>query len=265
MAPTWVLPCQPQHDGPHLGWHGRAPALAGRLAPRPAHERPMPTQRGPRSDQTRAAQGAWQMAGRRPEQGTISTAELRPRDLATEHLELVAQDQQLEVLDVQATTTPNERAQQAPERRGRRRPHWRPSQPAREGRDTTIGALRGPTCLGASARPWRWPRSVHRPGRPGGRPASRPRRPARRPRWLRRPRHQQHRCDDCANAVLERFVVGCVSARASRVGVAGQGRRIDERAFGVTLQRVAEDAVAPALAPGQQRAVGSGGQRSELP
>ena len=53
------------------------------------------------------------MAGRRREQGTISTAELRPRDLATEHLELVAQDQQLEVLDVQATTTANECAQQA--------------------------------------------------------------------------------------------------------------------------------------------------------
>jgi putative transposase len=55
------------------------------------------------------------------------------------------------------------------------------------------------------------------------------------------------------------------TARASRVGVAGKGRRIDERAFGVTLQRVVEDAVAPALAPGQRRAVGSGGQRSEPP
>ena len=51
------------------------------------------------------------MAGRRREQGTISGAKPRPRDLAAQHLELVAQDQQLDVLDVQATATPNERAQ----------------------------------------------------------------------------------------------------------------------------------------------------------
>ena len=65
----------------------------------------MPTQQRPRSDQTRAARGAWQVAGRRREQGTISGAKLRPRDLAAQNLELVAQDQQLDVLDVQATAT----------------------------------------------------------------------------------------------------------------------------------------------------------------
>ena len=56
------------------------------------------------------------MAGRRREQGTISGAKLRPRDLAAQNLELVAQDQQLDVLHVQATTTPNERAEQGPDR-----------------------------------------------------------------------------------------------------------------------------------------------------
>jgi hypothetical protein len=34
------------------------------------------------------------VAGRRREQGSISTAKLRPRDLATQHRDLVAQDQQ---------------------------------------------------------------------------------------------------------------------------------------------------------------------------
>jgi hypothetical protein len=72
----------------------------------------MPTQQRPRSDQTRAAQGAWQVAGRRREQGTISTAKLRPRHLATQNVQLVTQDEQLDVLDVQATTTANERSQQ---------------------------------------------------------------------------------------------------------------------------------------------------------
>jgi hypothetical protein len=61
-------------------------------------------------------QGAWQVAGRRREQGTITRAKLRPSDLSTQNLQLVAQDQQLDVLDIQATATPNERAQQRPER-----------------------------------------------------------------------------------------------------------------------------------------------------
>jgi hypothetical protein len=67
----------------------------------------MPPQQRARGDQTRAARGTRQVAGRRREQGTISGAKLRPRHQAAQDLELVAQDQQLDVLDVQATTTPN--------------------------------------------------------------------------------------------------------------------------------------------------------------
>ena len=93
----------------------------------------MPAQQRPRSDQTRAARRAWQLAGRRREQGTISGAKLRPRDLAAQDLELVAQDEQLDVLDVQATATPNERAQQRPEREVEEREGHgrRSSQPSR--------------------------------------------------------------------------------------------------------------------------------------
>src|SRR6266540_3764788 len=57
MAPTWILASQPQHERAHLSRDGRAPALAGRLSPLPAHERAMPTQQGPRTDQARAARG----------------------------------------------------------------------------------------------------------------------------------------------------------------------------------------------------------------
>jgi hypothetical protein len=56
------------------------------------------------------------VARRRREQSPISTAKLRPRHLATQHRDLVAQDQQLEVLGVQATATPNERSKQGSER-----------------------------------------------------------------------------------------------------------------------------------------------------
>jgi hypothetical protein len=53
-------------------------------------------------------------AGPSPER--TSSAKLRPRDLAAQDLELVAQDQQLDVLDVQTAATPNERSKQRPER-----------------------------------------------------------------------------------------------------------------------------------------------------
>jgi hypothetical protein len=62
-----------------------------------------------------------------------------------QHLELVAQNQQLKVLDVEAKTTPNERSQKRPEPEVEEREgHYRrSSQPAAKGRDTTIGALQG--------------------------------------------------------------------------------------------------------------------------
>jgi hypothetical protein len=105
----------------------------------------MPAQRRTRNDQTRAAQGAWQVAGGRREQGTISSAKLwGPRHLATQHVQFVTQDQQLEILDIQTTATANEHSHQRPERdvenekaispilpkpTGRRARHdyWRPS------------------------------------------------------------------------------------------------------------------------------------------
>jgi hypothetical protein len=103
MAPARILACHPQHHGPHFGWHARAPTPAGRLPPFPAHERPMPAQQRPRGDQARAARRGWQVPGGRREQRAIRGTKLWPCHLAPQHLELVAQDQQLEVLDVQPT------------------------------------------------------------------------------------------------------------------------------------------------------------------
>jgi hypothetical protein len=105
----------------------------------------MPPQQRPRSDQSRAARRAWQMARRRRQQGTIRGTKLRPRHLAAQDLELVAQDQQLDVLDVQTAATPNERSQQRPGREVEKREGHgrRSSQPAHERRDTSIGAPQG--------------------------------------------------------------------------------------------------------------------------
>jgi hypothetical protein len=103
-----MLASQPQHERAHLSREGRAPAPAGRLPPLPAHQRAMPAQQRPRGDQTRAARGGWQVAGRRRQQARSaarSCATWRRRDL-----ELVTKDEQLDVLDVQPAATANERA-----------------------------------------------------------------------------------------------------------------------------------------------------------
>jgi hypothetical protein len=105
----------------------------------------MPAQQRARGDQTRAAQGAWQVAGRRREQGTISGAKLRPRHLATQNVQLVTQDQQLEVLDIQTTATANEHSHQRPERDVEER-EGHIADPARTRRQegaTRYGALQG--------------------------------------------------------------------------------------------------------------------------
>jgi hypothetical protein len=129
--------------GPHVGRHGRASSSAGRVPPLSAHERAMPPQQRARGDQAPAARGAWQLARRR-EQGTVRGAKLRVRDLATEDLELVAQDEQLDVLDVRATRLRTSAPRRGPAREvekreghGRRSPrpradkarqdYWRPS------------------------------------------------------------------------------------------------------------------------------------------
>jgi hypothetical protein len=75
----------------------------------------MPAQQRPWGDQARAARRGWQVPGGRREQRAIRGTKLRPCHLAAQHLELVAQDQQLEVLDVQPTARSDDRAQQGPE------------------------------------------------------------------------------------------------------------------------------------------------------
>jgi hypothetical protein len=56
------------------------------------------------------------VAGRRREQGTIRGAKPRTRDLPAQHLKLVAHDQELDVLDVEATATADEHPKQSPKR-----------------------------------------------------------------------------------------------------------------------------------------------------
>jgi hypothetical protein len=90
------------------------------------------TRRGPRE-----GRGRWQAAAASKRD---QHAKLRPRDLAAQDVELVTQDEQLDVLDIQTTTTPDERSQQGPERElEKREGHCRRS--SQPGADTSIGTL----------------------------------------------------------------------------------------------------------------------------
>jgi hypothetical protein len=73
----------------------------------------MPTQKRPRSNEARTARGTRQVTGSCCEQGPISRPELRPRDLAAEKLELVAQHEQLDVLYMQAAAATDKRTSKA--------------------------------------------------------------------------------------------------------------------------------------------------------
>ena len=70
----------------------------------------------------------------------IRCAELRPRDLPAQDLELVAQHQQLDVFQMQATTAANKRAEQRPhdEVEKRESPCRRYSQPSLQEEATPI-------------------------------------------------------------------------------------------------------------------------------
>jgi hypothetical protein len=144
MAPTRILPREPQHQLPNLGRQLRPPAPAFRLAPLPANERLMPTQKGPRSHQKHAARRARQAASCGRQQGPINRPELRPNDLPPQDLKLMAQHQQFDVFHMQATTATHKRPEYSPhgeveEREGhaadhpnprpteRRHEYWRPS------------------------------------------------------------------------------------------------------------------------------------------
>ena len=65
----------------------------------------MPPPQRSRSHQTRAAHGARQVARCRRKHCAISRAKLRPRHLAAQDLKLVTQDEQLDVLDIQAAAS----------------------------------------------------------------------------------------------------------------------------------------------------------------
>src|SRR6266542_4099746 len=114
MAPARILTREPQHQLPDLSRERWPSARSGRLTPLPAHERPMPAKQRPRRHHKHPERRSRQVTGDGRQQGSISCAKLRPRPLASEDVELVAQHQQLDVFYVQAAAATNQRTEHGP-------------------------------------------------------------------------------------------------------------------------------------------------------
>src|SRR6266511_2274520 len=114
MAPTRVLPSEPQHQLANLRRQFRPSTPTGRLSPLPTDKRLMPAQERPRREQKHAPRRAGEMQRRGSEQRPIGWLELRPRDLSAQDLELVPKHQQLDVFHVQPAAASNKRADQSP-------------------------------------------------------------------------------------------------------------------------------------------------------
>ncbi len=108
-----VLAREPQHKLPDPRRQRRSPAAASRLSPLPTHQRPMPAQQRPRTHQKHTPRRARQVTGGGCKQRPISGAELWPRHLPAQDLQLLAQHQQLDISHMQAAAA-NKRTEQHP-------------------------------------------------------------------------------------------------------------------------------------------------------
>src|SRR6266496_1769254 len=91
----------------------RRPAYATRIRPASRHQVPMPAKQRGRSDDKRAPACPRQQTARGGEEDSIGRAQLGPSELATQHRELVAEHDDLELLELIRTEAQRGELQQA--------------------------------------------------------------------------------------------------------------------------------------------------------
>jgi hypothetical protein len=111
IAPARVLAREPQHEFALLGVDRRPPWPYARVCPPPSHELAVPAeQRLRRDEQTMAAPGREQPACR-GEEGAVTRSQPWALDLPAQDLKLVAQHDQLDVLDLRGPAAANQQLQ----------------------------------------------------------------------------------------------------------------------------------------------------------
>jgi hypothetical protein len=165
VAPGGVLPGQADDQLLHLWVQGRSSCLAVRVGPRAGHQPPVPVQQRLRLDQEARPSGPGQDAAGCGEQGAVGGLELRTWGLAALNGELLAQDQDLQVLGGVTASKQREQLDGASQREvGEFRQH--PGWPPRSGSRSATLPSRGSNELAAHdhvrlCAPFRTGRTLH--------------------------------------------------------------------------------------------------------
>jgi hypothetical protein len=99
VAPARVLARQPHPELAHLDGCVRATGTAMRIRPTARDQFAVPTQQRPRTDEQRPLSGLpWQQAAKCRQQRPIGLRQLRTSDLTVQHPQLMAEQQNLDLL-----------------------------------------------------------------------------------------------------------------------------------------------------------------------
>jgi hypothetical protein len=98
IPPAGILASQPQHQLTHSGWRPRTARATMSIRPPARHQLAMPAQQCRRRHEERRPRRTRKRATERSQQSAITSVKLRTYDLAFQHLQLVAQDENLNLL-----------------------------------------------------------------------------------------------------------------------------------------------------------------------
>ena len=115
IAPARVPPREPQHQLTSLGVRRRAPWAATRVCPSPSQELAVPVQQGLGRDEQTTAARRRELAACSGEERAVTGSQLWALDLTTQDIQLVAQHDQLDVLDLRGPAATNQQLQQGDE------------------------------------------------------------------------------------------------------------------------------------------------------
>jgi hypothetical protein len=115
VAPACVLAREPQHRVARFAVDRRPPWPHARVCPPPPHELAVPAQQGLRRDEQAMAAPGREQAACGGEEGAVTRSQPRALDLAAQDIQLMAQNQQLDVLALRGAAAPSQQLQQGDE------------------------------------------------------------------------------------------------------------------------------------------------------
>jgi len=139
VAPARVLAREPQHELTNLLRDRGSTGPPSRRRPSPPHKLAMPPQQRVRTDEERPARPPQQLAGRSKEDA-VTLIQPRTGDLAAQHSQFVAEQHDLELLELARAQTQRRHRKRTPEQHVQQRHHHEAASPHPGPRRPTLGA-----------------------------------------------------------------------------------------------------------------------------